>query len=1513
MSNSSEGASNGAHRAPGGALPLAPALSDVLATPPSAFITKRERDAYFVIRGFVFQVEKTIRSWLRLRPREVLVLENGEDIDHLARVLVDGTWREERELGQIKNREDNITLRGGCEPLANFAEHRKANEANPDLFLRFRFTTNAQVTAERPYVMAGALPKDEPQDKRPGIELWRAVAQKSGSEAERATILAALKTFLLRCEKPDKLPEETWANFRIFAENGSDAQWQEFIERFEWETGHTPPLALSAEIQSEMLSTGAAATPEQARVVYNRLFAHVFFTLSRPGSKQLEAQTWRDVAAQEPDPNVRTTLERLNADVVELATRLAAVEMRTDKLEVITGGISEQVLAQGQHIVQSEAAQSAGFSLMFEKQDAAKEALDLMRAQLAEMTRTRTAEELKNSPEAQEWRLELRLEDTRQLLSDGKVRTAKAWLEQMREDAEALANPAAKSRLLSRVLGQIAFCEWRSGNLPDAARHYHQAHELAPEDPKATANAAFATLFIEEPADLEKALSLGRSALERDPASDDALAVTSHALSRLNRHEEIAPLLQDHPDAAKGLQTVFTLSAIALESGDYASAQDHARRSCDLAPGNATAQRMRCDAYFVPIQQQWRFDPPILLRFPAEQQDHLHIAEDAATRAVEAMKDWEERALAVEVLQLRATIRDFLGRVDQALADCDAALAISPSEPTVLLTKGEILLRRKNDAKAAVPLLLRVAQDSEAESYLTIYAAVLCAEAHVALHEWAEAIAVLQHLYHPDPAQPEQMDLARLLGQAAHFSGNTMLLETIKRDLETHYPDDQVALTTLADFARYEDDLPRHVSLLKRACERAEGSRLDRAKYLLAQGHALNREWEPAIALLQPLIDLEHVDRQEPDPILRLYLQVLSLAGRKQEASDLACQVRGDGRAIKSVSEYEANFAADSGDLPHARHLLEELSADNPDDVPYARNVAALALHAGVPAAPGAPPAPLSTEDIEAARTALGRVSLDRVKGDAAQIMDFARLRQRAGLADALDWAYSAIRAAPNDAQIGGLYTQYIFMEVGGDDPRLDHQQVQAESAIELKRRGQSETWIVTAEPSGDPHELPLDHPFVPKLLGKRAGDQFEAQEQPVNRDGYEVVSVKSKYVWAAQDLTRKIESGIVQPKWMAVGHFSLPNTVEGAREERQKLRELLDSGVTATRLYTQRGLSFSAIAQLSTRTVFDLWRADSANGGYRVAERGHFYAADGTDDEMQKHRALASSATAVVLDATALITIVHLGLEEVVSRCFERLVVARELEAEVQGFFERQGQEEEDFGDGSDSTQRHRDFARRLRDFVRSRCQIVAPLPEAADAERAIAHGRAAIATIRAAKVEGLPLWADDLRLRFMARDLDSVPGLGVQAVLERAVARGALSDDQANDAIRRLLLANYGILQHSKGFLWWVLERNNMSATAEVRRILRVLAYWEISHEVAVPLIGDLLAQVCQAPLLFHRRQELGAALLDALAEGRATRSLMALLKYLESSLSMNLLLHNSTLEVVNAWAKTKIQLLS
>src|SRR5947209_7075450 len=95
------------------------------------FHPPRDRSADDSIRGYLYQIDRTVWRWLHLPTTQCLELERGEDIDMVGQLVRDDEAQvtESRLLEQIKLRAQSVTLRSRCalECLANFHDHCQAN------------------------------------------------------------------------------------------------------------------------------------------------------------------------------------------------------------------------------------------------------------------------------------------------------------------------------------------------------------------------------------------------------------------------------------------------------------------------------------------------------------------------------------------------------------------------------------------------------------------------------------------------------------------------------------------------------------------------------------------------------------------------------------------------------------------------------------------------------------------------------------------------------------------------------------------------------------------------------------------------------------------------------------------------------------------------------------------------------------------------------------------------------------------------------------------------------------------------------------------------------------------------------------------------------------------------------------------------------------------------------------------------------------------------------------------
>lgn len=277
----------------------------------SDFKLNRDRDAWATIRGYVYQIDLSIRRWLTLQDSQILELERGEDIDLTNQLVSPDCPDPERILEQIKHREGSITLRSpeARYAMACFYEHRASN---PGSKLTFRFVTNAAIGQEKPSLF---------RNKEPGISLWRKCAANTLADAERQEFLAQARAIIEHADKPQELEQVSWNKFK--AHISTDTNLLELISDFEWSTGETSAPALTDTIVQEIVLHGHASDKQIAEELYHRLFLYVAKLLSTRGVKQLTTAARTSViqaqntVLQDRDSKLLTSIK----SIIDLAAR----------------------------------------------------------------------------------------------------------------------------------------------------------------------------------------------------------------------------------------------------------------------------------------------------------------------------------------------------------------------------------------------------------------------------------------------------------------------------------------------------------------------------------------------------------------------------------------------------------------------------------------------------------------------------------------------------------------------------------------------------------------------------------------------------------------------------------------------------------------------------------------------------------------------------------------------------------------------------------------------------------------------------------------------------------------------------------------------------------------------------------------------------------------------------------------------------------------------------------------
>jgi len=288
------------------------------------------RDAYPAVRGFVYQVDRTLLAWLDLPEDAVLECEAGEDIDEIRRVLAgnDSPTEQQRTLEQVKYRAEPLTLRSPVvvESLTNFAATRRKNQG---LDLRFRFFTNAATAKERGVRLPGGAT---------GIDTWNAIRADTIAREDLPAALAGLRAIL---QGDAETPPSAAV---LLVPTADEAFRADLIMRFEFSMGNESATEQRMTVRHRLLEAGHAATEDEAERLYDRLFVTIFQLLSRPGAKRLDRGGLRAALERATvSPADQELLGRLRPYFADISTRIATVQDGVTSLAVDVKAIQDQL------------------------------------------------------------------------------------------------------------------------------------------------------------------------------------------------------------------------------------------------------------------------------------------------------------------------------------------------------------------------------------------------------------------------------------------------------------------------------------------------------------------------------------------------------------------------------------------------------------------------------------------------------------------------------------------------------------------------------------------------------------------------------------------------------------------------------------------------------------------------------------------------------------------------------------------------------------------------------------------------------------------------------------------------------------------------------------------------------------------------------------------------------------------------------------------------------------------
>ncbi len=219
----------------------------------NGLIADPARQAHDTLRGYIYQILRSIAVWLDLGDAEQLFLEGAEDLD---RIGDDQALTE-----QVKDTvgSGNVTLRtaSAIEAINNFWKHRTHNS---EVAIRFRYLTTSGIGVEQGAPFGAG---------RGGLTVWNALREPEQIDDEQVRKIVA---FLLREGGLSKPVSDFLGTATV------EEVLDQLIRPIEWLAGQADGDALVCRIKDRLVTHGAATSiaPADAELAFGPLYAAAF-------------------------------------------------------------------------------------------------------------------------------------------------------------------------------------------------------------------------------------------------------------------------------------------------------------------------------------------------------------------------------------------------------------------------------------------------------------------------------------------------------------------------------------------------------------------------------------------------------------------------------------------------------------------------------------------------------------------------------------------------------------------------------------------------------------------------------------------------------------------------------------------------------------------------------------------------------------------------------------------------------------------------------------------------------------------------------------------------------------------------------------------------------------------------------------------------------------------------------------------------------------------------------------
>jgi tetratricopeptide (TPR) repeat protein len=947
--------------------------------------------------------------------------------------------------------------------------------------------------------------------------------------------------------------------------------------------------------------------------------------------------------------------------------------------------------------------------------------------------------------DALEQHLDQQVDDYRDLINEGRPKTALAMLIRL----EAKLPPQASSAIRARIRGNQGWAHIRLGDDALGGRMLIEAAELNPSNPRHTANRVLGLALTGE---AEAAYDLARDTLQRDPTADLVAVFAFHVAT-------LAPELGDPHDIIPA--ELLDLPNVRFQRVHYQRARDDehwralAAEALAAEPDDDNAMRIAGEALLdrgLAVRKFTRL-------LPMDGETDLRRAAELLCGAWSRTSGYENRDQPpiISIGVNLTTAYRALGDLDAAQKTVQELLAIASTDTDVIASAAFLAIDRED-----IPAALRFTEALPESPTKTV-----------------QSMLLLQRDKDPNVV----LDFATAERRAALDTEEQTVFDVIVCRAECALPStDTAALVTRLILAH-----PRSIGAHALAADTFREHDIERAKVSLSDGLRLLNEtttfaerWMLA-SVARAMGQFDGVIRcldgfvptdEASSPLLTLALAFANCGVRPRTHpffKSLAPEVISDPQFARLAGAAEAM----RGDLTTAERHLRMATEGAPNDLRSHLQLISV----------------LSRQDrLEDAQAHTREIDEAIQASDPMDQMRLAHHLARAGEAlRALRLGYRTVRDNADNASVLASYPALIF---GAQSLPVEATRTSpAGEDIWFKLVDGEETLQGVIEQSGSLSQdsYPLDHPLSIALTGKVVGDEVMLSRGIGPDRVYQLAELKPKYVWLLHHIMETYGS-----------RFPTSNALLSVRIEGGDVQPILDtvkqlseSERRVAQVYGEQSVPLAAMAAIARRSVIEL-------AEYLAQVHGQVRACVGNERERKRAFAQlrAAKGKGAVLDTLTLWTADRLGVLPALKAYFGRLVVARStVDALMQLREERRTHLDHEYmtigfrGDQAVRDVRSPKDTARVVDRFDALIKYVSTASEVLpvdgsddlrlddDPDDRFSFGES-LDPIHLARTHGLFLLSDDLHLRQLANQCGARRGAWLQVVVRHLADQGQIEE---------------------------------------------------------------------------------------------------------------------------------------